>query len=75
MAGLFFEILETINDPEFIVKGNTGELIAAKKMKDDKHLIAVYRETDNADGFVITSFLTKRVGPLKKRQILWEKQK
>ena len=75
MAGLFFQILEAINDPDLIVKGKDEELIAAKAINDNKHLIAVYRETEQKDGFVITSFLTKRLSSLKKRETVWEKQK
>jgi hypothetical protein len=75
MAGFFFEILETVNDPDLIVEGNYGELICSKSMGNGKHLVAVYRETDGRDGFVITSFLTKRMAALRKRHILWERQK
>jgi len=75
MAGLFFEILETINEPEFVVQGNNGELIAARKIENDKHLIAVYRESNGKDGFVITAFLTKKAASLRKRQLIWDRQK
>lgn len=75
MAGLFFEILETISAPDFIAEGNSGELIAVKALKNEKNIVAVYKETDKKDGFVITSFLTNKIASIKKRTVLWEKQR
>lgn len=75
MAGLFFEILETIETPDFVAKGNTAELIAVKAISNGKYIVAVYKEVDETDGFIITSFLTKRIDSIKKRELTWEKQK
>ncbi len=54
LAGLSDEVLLTIEDPDFIVKGWTDELLAVRKI-NDKYLVAVYREVGN-DGFIITGF-------------------
>ena len=70
LAGCRLELLEVIVEPERIVSGSAGELLALKKQKDGKMLVVVYRE-DADDGFVITAFLTRREASLKRRKQLW----
>ena len=71
MAGYYFEILETIQAPEVIYAGRAGELLATKEIEQEKYLIVVYRETSETDGFVITSFLTRRKDQIERRTKLW----
>lgn len=73
MAPYYFEILETVAEPDLIVKGNAGELIAAKKIKRNKHIATIYREIENKDGFIITAFLTKKIHQIERREIVWKK--
>jgi hypothetical protein len=70
LAGYRLEVLETIRDPERIVAGNAGELLATRTQADGKLLIVVYRELIS-DGFVITAFLTRRPGSLNRRRQIW----
>jgi hypothetical protein len=70
LAGYRFEVLDAVREPERIVAGNTGELLAIKSQPDGKILVVVYRE-QAADGFVITAFLTRRMAPLNKRKQIW----
>ena len=70
LAGMRLEVLETIAQPVRIVAGNQGELLAVREIEPGKFLIVVYREWQ-ADGFVITAFLTRRVHSLNRRQQLW----
>ncbi|MFH1392467.1 MAG: PBECR2 nuclease fold domain-containing protein [bacterium] len=74
VAGLAFEVLETISDPDFIVRGWKGELLAVRKI-NKKYLIVVYREINKQDGFVITAFATYKINQIKKRGIIWSKKK
>ncbi|CEP78051.1 MAG TPA: PBECR2 nuclease fold domain-containing protein [Defluviitoga tunisiensis] len=73
MAGYYFEILETIENPEVIYKGREGEFIAVKEIEKSKYIVVIYKETSKEDGFVITSFLTKRKKQLERRPKIWEK--
>jgi hypothetical protein len=70
------EIRITIEDPDYIVKGWGGELLALRWCETapgaPKFLCVVYREL-NDDGFVITSFFISRYGKLLKREIVWRK--
>jgi len=61
LASYYFEVLETIENPEFIVRGNEGTLKAAKNMGRHKWLVVVYKELSKEDGFIITAyFLDKK---------------
>ena len=70
LGALRAEVLRTIADPERIVAGNTGELLALRTQADQKVLVAIYREIAD-DGFVITAFLTRRLSSLNRRPQQW----
>ena len=72
LAGLSDVVLATVEDPDFIVKGWSDELLAVRKI-DDKYLVVVYRELEN-DGFIITAFITKKVDKVLRRGIIWQKK-
>lgn len=72
MAGYLYDVLETIQRPLSIFEGNSGELIAAREIEPGKYIVAVYRETDRDDGFVITAFLTRRWKQLERRKRIWQ---
>ena len=56
MASHFHDCLETVEAPEFVVRGNAGTLKAARNRGRRKWLIVVYREVSRNDGFVITAY-------------------
>ena len=71
MAGYYFEVLETLQEPKAIYEGKGGESLAAKEIEPGKYLIVVYKEMGREDGFVITAFLTKRIKQIERRTKLW----
>jgi len=71
MAGYYFEVLDTIQEPEAIYQGRFGEMLAVKEIERGKYLIAVYRELSKVDGFIITAFLTRRIEQIEGREKLW----
>lgn len=73
MAGYYFEILETIENPEEIYRGKTGELLAVKQLETGKYMVVVYKEINHKDGFLITSFLTRRIHQVRRREKEWPK--
>jgi len=78
MAGYFHNVLESINDPDYVLGGKKEELLAIKFYKKThigpKHLICCYREK-NKEGFVITAFMTSKIDTiLKRRKVLWRRQ-
>ena len=56
LASYYFDVLETIEKPDIVVKGNKGALKAAKNVGKDKWLVVVYREVSKRDGFIITAY-------------------
>jgi len=69
LASYYHDILETIENPDFIVRGNKGTLKATKNLGKNRWLTVIYREVSKKDGFVITAyFLDKRP----KGEIIWQ---
>lgn len=71
LASCYFDVLETIESPDFVVAGNKGSLKAVKNKGRNKWLVVLYRETCRTDGFVITAyFLDKKP----KGELIWQRQ-
>ena len=73
LAGYRDHVLEAIEDPDAIVRGKSGELLALKSMTD-RTLVVAYRETSREDGFVITAFFTTQPDRIQKRGLVWQKR-
>ena len=58
IVGMHENVLETISEPDFIVKGRKKELIALKHYEktpvSEKFVVVVYKEVDTKDGFIIS---------------------
>jgi len=65
---IYFDVLEVISTPERI-----GELIAIREHSDGKYFVVVYREVSSEDGFIITTFLTRRIRQLERRRLIWHR--
>ncbi|MGA2231294.1 MAG: hypothetical protein ABSH22_10380 [Tepidisphaeraceae bacterium] len=57
LAGYFHEVLEVVEEQEFILRGNRGAFKAVRNRGKRKWLVVVYREVSRTDGFVITAYL------------------
>lgn len=71
LAGLLESVLDTVENADAVYEGAGGEMFAAKRVNDGKHLVVVYRETSQTDGFIITAFLTRRTSYLERRRRVW----
>ena len=70
LASYFYDILEIIEKPEFIIQGNKGTLKATKNLAKKKWMVVIYKELSKNDGFVITAyFLSKKP----KGKIIWKR--
>ena len=68
-------ILKTIENPDFIIAGDFGELIATRLFEktpvtNDKYLTVVYKETSILDGFILTAYFSRSIN--KTRRIVWK---
>lgn len=67
--------IETIENPDFIVSGDFGELLAIKlyektPVTENKFLVIVYKETGKLDGFILTAYFSRSVN--RKRRVIWK---
>ena len=69
------KIVETIADPDIVQEGDFGELLAIKFFSDtpltEKFLVAVYREINDEEGFLITAYFTRSSS--KRRKVIWRR--
>ena len=70
LAGMRLDVLETVANPERILQGNYGALLAVSEMIAGKYLVVVYNERED-DGFIIIAFLTRRTNSLNRRKQVW----
>jgi len=68
-------ILETVENPDLILEGDFGELLAVRRYEktpvtNDKYLIVVYKETSNLDGFILTAYFSRGIN--KSRKTVWK---
>ena len=61
------EILQNIQSPDLVQEGDFGAYLAVRRL-DRYYLVVVYREVANHDGFVITAYITERLG---RRRSIW----
>ncbi|MDI6807832.1 MAG: hypothetical protein QME66_02470 [Candidatus Eisenbacteria bacterium] len=68
------KVIETISNPDLILAGDFGELLAvrlySKTPLTRKYLVAACKEISNKDGFLLTAYFTN--APLKRRKVLWK---
>lgn len=74
MAGYYFEVLETLEEPEAIYEGKAGECIAVREIEKGKYIVVVYKELSKEDGFVISAFLMRRKRQLERRRKIWQRR-
>ena len=76
MAGNRDLVGETVEEPDSIVRGRKGELIALRHYDatsiSEKHVVAVYREFEE-DGFLITAFMTSAPETILRKGVIWQK--
>lgn len=70
LAGHYDDVLDTIENPDFILNGYGGALIALKEVARKTYLAVIYKEQGRNDGFVITAYFTSRIA---RRLIRWRK--
>jgi hypothetical protein len=70
MAGHYDDALETVADPDLIIPGYGGSLIAVRNYGRRRYLFTVYRQLSQVDGFVITAYFGSKVN---RKKAIWKK--
>jgi hypothetical protein len=72
VAGHYDTVLDTIENPDFILRGYSGSLIAIRGAGRDRYLGVIYKELSDADGFVISAYFTSKIN---RKQIVWRRER
>lgn len=70
MASFIETVLDAVGDPEYILRGYKGTLIAVVHLGERSYLNVVYRELSQRDGFIITARIESQ---LHKSKIIWRR--
>jgi hypothetical protein len=70
LASYVDDVLETIENPLFILRGYRGSLMAVRNDGHQRYLVVVYRQISSHDGFIITAYFTSHID---KKKILWQR--
>ena len=73
IADFYYEILETIENPQIIYEWSEGGLIAVsfKYEPFNKFIVVIYKEVSLIDGFIITAYLSNKEQKFEKKIIVW----
>jgi len=70
------KLIETVENPDMILKGVSDELRAVKFFKQThlgaKYLMVAYKEFKD-DGFIITAYKTSKIDKIVRRSVIWKK--
>lgn len=70
LASYYWEVLETVENPEFVVQGNKRTLKASKNISRNKWLVVIYKELSKTDGFIITAYF---LSTKPKGKVIWQR--
>jgi hypothetical protein len=71
MAGYYDDVLETVENPDIVVRGYGGSLIAARGYGRKRYLAVIYRQVSAEDGFVISAYFTSKID---RKKAIWRRQ-
>jgi hypothetical protein len=70
VAGYYDAVLDTIADPDLIVPGYNGSLVAIRGYGRRRYLFVIYREVWPDDGFIITAYFSSKVN---RKKAIWRR--
>ena len=70
MAGYYEDVIDIVENPDLILRGYRGSLVAVRSYESRRYLMVVYRQVSLDDGFIITAYFT---GKIDRKKTLWRK--
>ncbi|RMF39109.1 MAG: hypothetical protein D6759_00120 [Chloroflexi bacterium] len=70
LAGRYDDVLSTIENPDLILQGYGGALLAVRGMGRLRYLVVVYKELSSDDGFVLSAYFTRKID---RRKAIWKR--
>lgn len=71
LASYYDDVLETVENPEMILRGYRGSFIAVQNYGRKRYLAVIYRQTSQEDGFIITAYFTSKI---ERKKAIWKRQ-
>jgi hypothetical protein len=71
MAGYYDDVLEIIENPDLVLRGYGGSLIAIRGYGRGRYLAVIYRQVSAEEGFVITAYFTSKID---RKKAVWRRQ-
>jgi len=71
LAGYYDEVLDVVENPDFVMRGHRGSLVAVKNFGPRRYLHVIYRELSSDDGFIITAFFASKA---ERKKAIWKRQ-
>jgi len=71
MAEYYHELLLAVSNPDEVFTGEKGESIALREIEATHHIVVVYKETGDEDGFIITAFKTSKPDSFRRGDQTW----
>jgi len=72
LAGYYDDVLQTVENPDIVIQGYGGAIIAIRGMGKKRYLGVIYKEfVDKKDGFIISAYFTSKID---RRKIIWPKK-
>jgi hypothetical protein len=70
VAGHYDDVLETVGNPDLVLPGYGGTLIAVRNYGRYRYLFAIYRQVSRDDGFIITAYFGRKVD---RKKAIWKR--
>jgi len=70
MTGYYDDMLDAVEDPEYILPGHKWSLIAVVGLGKKRILHVMYRELSGNDGFIITAYIKPS---FERKRALWRR--
>jgi hypothetical protein len=71
LAGHYDDVLETVENPDMLLPGHRGSLLAVRSYGRRRYLVVIYRQIKTDDGFVITAFFADSID---RERAIWKRQ-
>ncbi len=71
LAGYYDDVLDGVENPDMVLRGHRGSLIAVRGVSKGWYLAVIYRQLSGRDGFIITAYFTSKVD---RRKVIWKRE-
>ena len=73
LASYYEDVLNTVENPDYIIRGYRASLIALRRYGKRGFLAVVYKELSKDEGYILTAYFTRKVN-LNSSVIIWQKK-